>query len=89
MAPPACHLSYIAYPILCGTAANKENVEIMAADRMRLGVTIHFRTWFPYLTLLPTRENFMMQDFPTTLYKNLNLQKQPRCNNCLLITMIE
>jgi len=35
-------------------------------------VTIHFRTWVPYLTLLPTPsptlENFLMQDFQTTLY---------------------
>ena len=38
-------------------------------------VSIHFRTWVPYLTLLPTpsptRENFLMQDFPTTLYKQI------------------
>jgi len=56
----------------------------IAPDRLRCGVdkftqksthssvTIHFRTWIPYLTLLPTptptRENILMQDFPTTLY---------------------
>ena len=38
----------------------------------RSGVIFHFRTWVSYLTLLPTpsptRENFLMQDFPTTLY---------------------
>ena len=57
----------------------------MTPDRLRCGVakfkrksihsdvTIHSRTWVPYLILLPTpsptRENFLMQDFPTTLYR--------------------
>jgi len=61
----------------------------MAPDRLRCGVakftqkstrssvTIHFRTWVPYLTLLPTpyptRENFLMQDFPTTLYFSIKI----------------
>jgi len=56
---------------------------MMALDRLRCGVakltqksarsgvTIHFRTWVSYLTLLPTpsptRETFLILDFPTTL----------------------
>jgi len=82
--PHSCQLSYKAGASWNETAAEKRNVGIMAPDRMRCGVakftqksthsgvTIHFQTWVPYLTLLPTpsptRENFMMQDFPTTLY---------------------
>jgi len=66
------------------------NAEMMAPDRLRCGVakftqksthsgvTSHFWTWVPYLTLLPTpsptRENFLMQDFPTTLYRAVALK---------------
>jgi len=55
----------------------------MASDRLRCGVatfthksthsgvTIHFWKWVPYLILLPTpsptREKFLMKDFPTNL----------------------
>ena len=77
-------LSYEAQAEEAGTVTVKTNVIRMAPDRLRCGVakftqkstrssvTIHFRTWVPYLTLLPTptptRENFLVEDFPTTLY---------------------
>jgi len=63
----------------CQNKRNKNGAGSLALRRCQVypkstcsGVTMHFRTWVPYLTLLPipspTRGNFLMQDFLTILH---------------------